>query len=440
MIAFRIELRRSVLAATLPLLVFVSAAAVFAKLTPGIALWPNVNAQLNISLVLVGPLVAGICAWAGGRERRRRMGYLPALAARGPAAPLLAEIGAAVTWCLIAFGITIVAVSVATALRAKGTSPSVVWAAETWLAVAMFAVIGFVAGRVIGNRLVAPGVALALYAGLAVCQVKYGQSWVTALSPVTTVTGDPLQRYNTTLGFGQLMWLGGLAGGVVAGHLLIRDVRQRGAGIPTIAAAFVAAVAVLSVGVVVVSSQNARVFAGNAQFNPVCAQRAPTVCTHPAFRSAIGSLHRSFQLLDDRLDGTRYYFDRVVQKERAGDPSLGASTISFGLDDLRQGYATSAEAEVVTETFVPLCTGTGVSAARQLQSLVIAWLQASSPSGRAPVADAAAATAGIEDARVAAATRAFLGMNEQQRRDWLRGHISAMARCALRPDDLTQRV
>lgn len=436
----RIELRRSAAALALPFLAVVGGAAVFAKLTPGVALWPNVNAEVNLSLMLLAPLTAGLAAWCGGRESRRRASYLRQLSARSPGTVASTEMIAVLLWCLLAYSLVIGVAFAVTATRAHAGSPSISWTAEAMAGLALFVPIGFVIGRLVRSRFTAPGLAVLTYVALAVGQVKFGSTWATSLSPVTSVTGDVFQRFNALMGWGQVLWLLGLAGLLTACWCWAMDRRGNRRLLPALTVAVVLTAGASSAGAVTVESQHGQVYRGSSTFTYACSTVSLTICVHPAFRDALPALAPAFSLLHLRLQGTPADFHEVRQSERAGNPPLGYPVISFGIDDLRPGFADAAVSEVVATGFLPACSeqaGQTIGDSHLLQTMVVAWLQTSVPSSQASAAEAAQVAAGFDSPNLAPAIQRFLRMTEDDRRNWLRTRYSQFHRCGLSATSIT---
>lgn len=445
MTALRIELRRSAALLAMPLLVFVGAYFVVSHLRPGVALWPDVNAQVNIALVLVAPLSAGVAAWCGSREHRRRTHYLRASSSRAVSAVAMTELAAVLMWCVTAFALVVGAAFVRTARAAHDGRPSIAWTVESLSGLAMFVVLGFIVGRVLHWRVVPPLVAVASYLVLAYGQVQFGKTWVTTLSPVLSVFGDVFWQFNSRLATGQTLWLLGLAATAVLAWCVALQMAAR-IGVPHMTTLLlVPAVGTAAAGITLVHAQNGMVYTRPATFSYTCAGTSPRVCVHPAFVDALEPLRGQLALLDARLVGTAASFRGVRQKLRAGDPPLGEPVVSVGLDDLRPGFAERAVSEMVVQRFIGACRTTASPAqaeaeslgvqTRVLQTTVISWLQSPAPAAAESVGRAARITSGLQPMAVARAASWFLQRSEASRRTWLRQHYAAFEQCSLTPSD-----
>lgn len=136
----------------------------------GVEVWPATWSAgvtwLDRTSVLLGPLAAAVAAWVGGRERRHRVGELLAATAR----PVWhrTTLACAVLAAAVALGFAAQA-----ALALAGPATSAAYGGGAWplavgvvlLGVVTCVVLGFIAGRLVPGRLVAPAVALVLLLG-----------------------------------------------------------------------------------------------------------------------------------------------------------------------------------------------------------------------------------------------------------------------------------
>ncbi|MFD1051565.1 hypothetical protein ACFQ1S_41455, partial [Kibdelosporangium lantanae] len=110
----RIEARRNVVPLLLPVLgVLVCLSPIMRHLTP-VALWPDRSTDLQSSVQVFGPFVAGTAAWMAFRERRRTMNDLLASTPRNPWIRSMAVWLATTGWmvaCYLILGVVVFTVT-----------------------------------------------------------------------------------------------------------------------------------------------------------------------------------------------------------------------------------------------------------------------------------------------------------------------------------------
>lgn len=129
--------------------------------------WYGWAYYLRTVLIVVGPLVVAVAAWQGGRERRRGLVELLDSTSRSPLRRALASVTAPTVWSSVALLVVAAAMGVVTAAHATYGRPPVLLLLSAVAAVAMFAALGFVLGRLLPWRAAAPLLAVATYLALA---------------------------------------------------------------------------------------------------------------------------------------------------------------------------------------------------------------------------------------------------------------------------------
>ena len=334
--AVRLEIRHSPVVWTLPAL-----AAIFYYDTYRTAVglpptWANyasmITGHMLIYLCVVG---AGLAAWAGTREGRRKTGDLLATTARAPWARQATVLAATAFWMVLAFlaGTTVIYVQAA---RVSTWGGPPLWPVAVGVVCTVTAcAVGFTAGTLFPGRFTAPIVAVAVFVlefvGFRAVIMTYngayggGESTNALLAPGQglphLLEAGVFYRIPADVYLAQLMFMGGLllvtAGLLALGPAArvpgVRGVSLSAAGgRPLIAAATVAVVAGLA------ATGTAFALAGTAQLNnttgnfeipalhdtasdqlvpyiPVCDSAAFPVCIHPAFDDYLDPVSAALQ-------------------------------------------------------------------------------------------------------------------------------------------------
>ncbi|MEX2314440.1 MAG: hypothetical protein WD628_01900, partial [Thermomicrobiales bacterium] len=165
---FTIEARRSVALWFFPLMALVACWYANSRLTPiGVSLWRHNSTQIGETLLVLAPLMGGVAAWAAGRDRRRGIGDLLATTPRPLSHRALAGWGGTALWGVLAYAVVGAFVVVVSLWDDAWGSPIAAPVVIGLLAIVAAAAIGYLAGAVIPNRLVAPLVPRSSWAALA---------------------------------------------------------------------------------------------------------------------------------------------------------------------------------------------------------------------------------------------------------------------------------
>ena len=383
----------------------------------GPAVWPVIVSALAYSVVLIGPIAAGVAAVAGTRSYRRNTGVMEQLSARGPAAAGLSELGALLIWVLVGFAIVLGALYVPAALSATWSGPDGLRTVTTVLGMLLYVVIGYVVGRVIPSRLSPAVVALVLFAGATVLDnSSSGYRWELLL-PVNQHFADEFSPLNPVAFRGQLVWYLGLGLLLVAGWALRHSGRSR-PGVSAVTAGIV--IAGLGAGVVI--SQNGKYILDGDHPVWTCRGAQPQICLHPALADARQQVSAALIPVVDRLAGTPFQVRRAEQRPRGVGSTPTPGAVGFALDDTRPASLTLAGRELAVNALGDQDTcfaADATSDGYELAQLVGAWA-AGDPSLYTPTT--AAGTA---------ARRWFLGLSPALRRRWLTEHQAAVRACTL---------
>lgn len=422
MSALRIELRRGVGPwAFLPLTAFGLVAAQ-GYLEGGRGIWPVSASAVGLSAQLVGPLLAGAAAYAGGRARRRGTDAMELLSARSASASAAAELGALQVWLLAAFAVIVAAVYVPTALGATWSGPPLTRTAAAWLGLVLIAAAGYTAGRIVGRRFTPLAVAVATYGvvvfGYSSAGYRYG-----LFSPADLNLYDQFRGPSLAASIGQLAWYSGAAAAVFAAWASVRT-RSRAALGAAVAAAVLAAA-----GAATLAARDGQAYADARTDVWDCTAGPPQICIHPALRRATETLTPQVIAIGRRLEGTPFALSRVEQRPRGvgGAPSAGA--VAFALDDLRPASIRGAAQDVAVNSLrltPDTCYGSdgALKAGAALNQIVTTWLLTGGVDAFTPA-----------DAGEDAAKQWFAAQRDERRRAWLAEHGADLPACDLVASD-----
>jgi hypothetical protein len=315
---FRLELRRSPMPWTFPLLAALFAFDPFRTATGYPAVW---DVQASVLLNKMVPdfvvFVTGIAAWVGSRDGRRHTLDLVEMTPRPRWVGQLAAWAATTGWAVIGFLASVAVLYGAIATKATWGGPPwwpvVVGCAE----LALLAALGFTAGALFPGRFTAPLAAVAAFLlSLEGFSNAVGRSSAFAvLSPATYVpTNDAgvFYPYPPDVAIDQLMLLAGLTAVILGALGLVQSSGagpglRRGVAVLTAAGAAAALLAVglagtarqLVPGTTRTASASASVGMQSAwiipalhdaasdrpiRYTPVCVTATVPVCVHPAFK------------------------------------------------------------------------------------------------------------------------------------------------------------
>lgn len=320
-----IELRRTGAAWIVAMLSLTGVALLVAKQPPfqqynnWSSTWADAAGWLSVAGLVLGPLVGTAAAWVAGRERRGRLEELVATTPRPAASRLLA------TWAGVVAGVSggylayaaVVTAAIAPAVSYAGGR----WEAAWWLVGLGWvscAGIGYVAGRLVPGRLVAPAVGIALYLGCGSLGYQNG-AWI-QLAPVAQLPSFGGYRLIAWVIPVASVWL--LA--VTATCLVLALCRR---WIWALLPATLAAAAALPLILVGNSSQS---YAGASWIEPdpgatrrVCTVDEPTVCV---FAYHAGLLHAITPVARRMLASTSKLvaLDRAVEADNHHPAPAGA--------------------------------------------------------------------------------------------------------------------
>lgn len=411
-----IEMRSSPMAYFFPALFGVGVWAAFQTKEPGLSYWPNAIMAVNTSVLLVGPVFAGLAAWLATRERRRDLAQVRLLALRPGWAFPIAELAAVTVWALLAHLVTMLVVT-GYMLWAGAIGPwQPAMVVSGVLSAVFYPTLGYLAGRLVPRRFVPPMVAIGAYLITVLRSTQSGEPWY-LLTPVFDELVDPFGGPQAGLYWRHGVWLLGLTG-LLATVTALRVDRRR-----SVALATTGAVAVAAAGALLVSALGGTYYADESPpFSYECAEQRITICVHPAFGEALPGLHNTFGPLSARLTGTPAEITRLEQRPRGlgEQPSPGAQAMH--MDHLGAGVIDLAAQEYLEDHVdVAACFRSGAGRGHRLTEAVIIWLL-----------DAERDRPGE---RIAEPLRYLRSLGAHEGNEWLVAHYRAFTTCELQPGD-----
>ncbi|GAA0942810.1 hypothetical protein [Nonomuraea longicatena] len=385
-------------AVTVAVLLALGSLAAWSVLIPGVDAWENIVVAVIGSLTLTGPVAAAFAAWVALRKRRALRGR-PLSAWRALKLPL-----AIVAVVLGSFTATVLVLAVKTLLTEQAGRLSVSGLGMGMAGLALYSVIGWVAGWLVPHPVTPPVAGLGCYAVFT--WLAEGRTWADRLAPGTGEPYDLFQGLNGAAFLDQTLWLLGVTCALLLGWTAVVT-RQ------ALVLAF-ALLAVIAAGTGVTRLLTEPKPAAAQAIAYSCQEWPITVCVHPGMRAGLTELGATFTKIASRLSGTPAAFTRVEQ--RPVDESLQHSggLARIHVPDLSAGFADEAAYEYIES----LATRCDASPASGFRDIVMAWLRGEPlPGGPLPEHQYAAAW--------------FSGLSEPQRREWLRMFFNEFQSCKL---------
>jgi hypothetical protein len=405
------------------LLVGLGVVGALGRMATGLGYWPDALAAVNSTGVIVAAMAAGLAAWVGGRERRRRLAYLRASATIPSWWMALAEVLAVLVWVTVAYLVVLAIVAGRVVTLHPNGRFGLAFAAVTWLGIAVFTVLGYGLGRGLSSRFVPLLAAVVPYGLYLVNSDRSGRPWYLLFPFLDEIVPvyDPPQR---GLHDRQVLWLGGVLL-LTVGVALGRRLSRRGLAV------------VLVPGLLLAATGAALLLPYGGRFHPrevaaypyTCSSGRVEICVHPAFKRALPQLQPRFDALAAVLQKTPAAFTRLEQRPRGvgAEPSPGATAIH--LDDLRPSFALQAQDEFVTDLLdVDACFKQDTEELGFfLTQLVHRWLVAP--------ADVATGPPQAEVDSYERARRFLTGARAEQVQLWLSRHYQLFTTCSLTAAD-----
>ncbi len=336
----RIETRRGVAFLLSPFLLaaawFMSWYGMYGTMPRDIYLWQETSRVVKDSILTTGPLVAGLSAWAAGRNRRRGMGDLLSTTAR-PAASrdLLSWAGVALP-CVAVYAGLIVLLGVPTSLNSAWGAPLPGYLLVGLVALLMDSALGFAAGYYLPGRFTAPLVVVTLYVGhlLPMGMVDLPLNH-TLLSPAaySNLSGaDPFYEL-PRLAVQQTLLFGGLCASALAA-VALRDRTAHAAARVALGMALV--VAAVGLALALTTEDYEAVEPEAASFEYLCEDGEITVCIHPAYEKFLPEAAGTVNEVAEPLVGIPGVPTRALQvngPETVPDDAKARNVVFFGVFD-----------------------------------------------------------------------------------------------------------
>ncbi|GAA3134401.1 hypothetical protein [Nonomuraea salmonea] len=269
----REELKHSA-AVTVAVLLAVGLIAAWNVLIPGVDAWENIVAAVIGSLRLTGPVAAAFAAWVALRKRRALRGR-SLTTWRALKAPL-----AIVVVVLGSFGATVLVLAVKTVLTDQAGRLSLSGLGMGMAGLALYSVIGWVAGWVVPKPYTPPIAGLACYGVFS--WLADDRGWADKLAPGTGEPYDLFQGLSGAPFFDQTIWLLGLTAALLLGWAALVT-RQA-----MVLACALLAVLAAGMGVSRVLTQAKPAAAVDIAYS--CQEWPITVCVHPGMRAGLTEL------------------------------------------------------------------------------------------------------------------------------------------------------
>ncbi|MFC5744068.1 hypothetical protein [Actinomadura rugatobispora] len=424
----RLDARRAALLIAVPLLTGIGIVTVWLSLVPGVAYWDNSVVALINAVRLLGPVAAGLAAWAAVRERG--LNYLRDLSPRSPATGALVDLLLLAAAAVLAYATITAVLIVETMLRQEAGHPDPLGVLAGASGLVLHVVAGYLAARVAPRPATAAAV-MAVTWSWAAARTP-GASWWSLLPPAALDHVEPFTGLRSRVLADQTVWALAVTATLVLAY--VGWVTRRAAvAVPLVAALALAGFATARLQ----SSDGSAV--GAAPVGLACREWPLRVCVHPALRSALPALTAAATPLATRLSGTPGEFTQVVQRPRTEPVAVVRGTATVHLDsELSPGYETRvvrqiknalADPEACQASRAPgggedpaaarAAGGTPPARSAEYGALVDAWLLGA----QAPP---------ISDQRTA---YRFGGWSEEQKREWLRTNYPRYRSCALAAGD-----
>lgn len=252
--------------------------------------WSETTDLLRVAgLILGGPLAVAAGCWQGGRERRRGTEELRATFARSRLRQTLVTAAPAALWPAAGYLVAAAGCLVATWPYTGGGHPFMSLIAADAVAIASLGTLGFIAGRLLPWRLVAPLLAVLSYVVLAV--PGYGRSSARWLDPALEYDSS-LQAPLWWFGPASALWTGGLAASALLGFAA----RRRLTALLPVALAAAVAVPIVATGDGLWRDDPAAA-------RPVCDNGVPRICVPAVDRNMLPAMRQALAGLDAKLRG-----------------------------------------------------------------------------------------------------------------------------------------
>ncbi len=346
-------------------------------LPQGIWLWPQTSVAIRETLLVVGPLAAGLSAWVASRNRRQAVGELLATTPRSAILRELVTWVTIVAWCVLAYTLSAGMVVLFAYLGGAWGLP-ILWPILLGLfALVTNSAIGFTIGYYIPSRLTAPLIAVALYIIQGFTAYNTSSS-IRYFSPVVELDRSPFFGVQPNVFVEQTVWLLGIIG------IALAAVALRARSNPVFSfAALVVTVVVAAIGAAMLVQLPAHLAPSQAReavvpYTPECAEGRISVCVHPAYAKLLPNTAEAIDGLTEPLIGISGAPVRAQQSSPLDDVELKPDgTLQFSLYDaatVEDQMTTEVAAALVQESSSSYEGGKARLVPGDAQSVVAGWL------------------------------------------------------------------
>jgi hypothetical protein len=329
----RLELRRSWLVWSVPLIAALTIALTIGLRLAGVLDWSDASKGLAHATVVVIPVLAAIAALESGRRYNRSTKLRLEQSNQPFVRSALAHFAAVLIWTVGGYVAGIVVYGIFVTAAGGYGSPNWLWLLASAAGIVLGVTLGYVAGALLGFRwFIPPIAAIGFY--LLFIPFNYGVTgpsyWVTHLWPITDDDNDLFSGYVNLTFWGEIAWYLGAAAII---FLLLALIRSRGRVI-RLALVFVAAIAVAATGAGFIQSGHADITAGYVRPAYICAGEAPKVCVAVPFKSALPALTKDFSALNAKLAGTKWAHTEYEQTAAEAFDHTDKGAASIYMQDL----------------------------------------------------------------------------------------------------------
>ena len=430
----RIEARRSLGLWLFPPVAFLVWFTTRETLPAGIWLWPETSFSIQQTLVLAGPLAAGMAAWAATREKRLSTEELLVTTPQPAAVRLLVAWTSSVVWIVFGY-LAAIAILFASAYLNGVYGLPTVWPIILGLfALVADSAIGFAAGQFVPSRFTSPLVAIALYWVQGVT-IAYSLSSLRYLSPVVDLYRSVFYGVVPNIFVAQSLWLLGLA--VVALALVARRGARRSA-VPWIALAVGLGTTAMGAALLLGTPTQVtpmQLHEARIPYEPACDDGDLRVCVHPSYRQMLPEAFATIRGVSDPLVGVDGGPERAEQTPAADTGLASDGTLSFYVYDATSMGDELASSVTLSLVFDPSAEqdGTKPTPPGAAQSAIGGWLL--EQAGRkSSVADNWAT--GGDTQQVTQARERFDALSEGKRAAWFDANFRKLRAGEIAAEDI----
>lgn len=333
LLLLRIEARRNLGLWFFPFIAVLIGYTATETLPEGVWLWPHTSVAIQATLVVVGPIAAGLSAWVAGRNRRRNIEELLATTPRPTAIRDLIAWTATAAWICLGYVVATILMLYLTYLGATWGSPTLGPLLAGFFALCMDSAVGYAVGYFLPRLFTAPLVAVLMY----MVQGVVGFNLGSYLSPVATPFPDVFYGVFPDISAPQSLWFSGIAG---TGLALVVLKTHKGENFPWLALIVAAAVAIAGAAILVRTPLTVTPIRDQetiVPYRPTCVEKGIPVCVHPAYEKMLPGVAVVVSKVTEPLVGIP---GGPVRAEQTPDGSAileSDGTLEFFLYDERSG-------------------------------------------------------------------------------------------------------